>query len=106
MKTVIVYYSLGGFTKKIAQQLAAKTGADLLRLTPVKEYPNEGAKKFIVGGRAAVAPHRRSARSLRTTGTLSAARSSRRSSHSSATERRRLTESSLSASERTRSSLR
>ncbi len=45
MKTVIVYYSLGGFTKKIAQQLAAKTGADLLRLTPVKEYPNEGAKK-------------------------------------------------------------
>ncbi|MBQ2428024.1 MAG: flavodoxin, partial [Ruminococcus sp.] len=55
MKTVIVYYSLGGFTKKIAQQLAAKTGADLLRLTPVKEYPNEGAKKFIVGGRAAVA---------------------------------------------------
>ena len=27
MKTVIVYYSLGGFTKKIAQQLAAKTGA-------------------------------------------------------------------------------
>ena len=36
MKTVIVYYSLGGFTKKIAQQLAAKTGADLLRLTPVR----------------------------------------------------------------------
>ena len=55
MKTIIVYYSLGGFTKKIARELAAKTGADLLRLTPVKEYPDTGAKKFIVGGRAAVA---------------------------------------------------
>ena len=55
MKTIIVYYSLGGFTKETAQKLAAKTGADLLRLTPVKEYPSTGAKKFLVGGRAAMA---------------------------------------------------
>ena len=55
MKTIIVYYSLGGFTKKIAQKLASKTGADLLRLTPVRDYPDTGAKKFLIGGRAAMA---------------------------------------------------
>ena len=55
MKIMIVYYSLGGFTKSIAEKLAAETGADLLALHPVKEYPNKGARRFLVGGRAAVA---------------------------------------------------
>ena len=55
MKMIIVYYSLGGFTKSVAEQLAAQTGADLLALHPVKQYPDTGAKKFLVGGRAALA---------------------------------------------------
>lgn len=55
MKTLIVYYSMGGFTKSIAKKLAEKTGADLLGLHPVKAYPDSGAKRFLVGGRAAIA---------------------------------------------------
>ena len=40
MKTIIVYYSLGGFTKSLAEKLAAESGADLLELRPVKAYPD------------------------------------------------------------------
>ena len=54
MKTIIVYYSLGGFTKSLAEKLAAESGADLLELRPVKAYPSTGARRFIIGGRAAV----------------------------------------------------
>ena len=54
MKTIIVYYSLEGFTKKWAEKLAAETGADLLALHPVKEYPSAGAKKFLWGGKSAL----------------------------------------------------
>ncbi|MER2080404.1 MAG: flavodoxin [Ruminococcus sp.] len=54
MKTIIVYYSLGGFTKSLAEKLAAESGADLLELRPVKAYPSTGARRFITGGRAAV----------------------------------------------------
>lgn len=52
MKTLIVYYSLEGFTKSMAEKLAQKSGADILALHPVKNYPSEGAKKFLVGGKA------------------------------------------------------
>lgn len=55
MKTLIVYYSLGGFTKSIVKKLAQGSGADILALHPVKEYPKEGAKRFVIGGRAALA---------------------------------------------------
>ncbi len=54
MKTIIVYYSLEGFTKKWAEKIAERTGADLLALHPVKEYPSSGAKKFLWGGKSAL----------------------------------------------------
>lgn len=54
MKTIIVYYSLEGFTKKWAEEIAEKTGADLLALHPVKSYPDSGAKKFLWGGKSAL----------------------------------------------------
>ena len=54
MKTLIVYYSLEGFTKGWAEKISEKTGADLLALHPVKEYPNSGAKKFLWGGKSAL----------------------------------------------------
>ncbi|MCR4776284.1 MAG: NAD(P)H-dependent oxidoreductase [Saccharofermentans sp.] len=53
MKTLIVYYSLEGNTKMIAEKLAARTGADLLEIKSVKEYPKKGPSKFIVGGKDA-----------------------------------------------------
>lgn len=54
MKTIIVYYSLEGFTKKWAEKIAGESGADLLALHPVKEYPSGGAKKFLWGGKSAL----------------------------------------------------
>lgn len=54
MKTLIVYYSLEGFTKKWAEKIAERSGADLLAIHPVKEYPSSGAKKFLWGGKSAL----------------------------------------------------
>ena len=53
MKTLIVYYSLEGSTKMIAEKLAEKTGADLYEIKSVKKYPTKGPAKFIVGGKDA-----------------------------------------------------
>lgn len=54
MKTLIVYYSLEGNTKWAAEKLAAKLGADTLRLAPKAAYPDKGFKKFLFGGKSAV----------------------------------------------------
>lgn len=54
MKTLIVYYSMSGNVKKVAEQIAKLTGADLLALHPVKAYPDKGAKKFLWGGKSAL----------------------------------------------------
>lgn len=50
MRQLIVYYSLDGDTEFVARELQKETGAELLRLQPKKEYPKNGAKKFLVGG--------------------------------------------------------
>ena len=54
MKTLIVYYSLEGNTQWAAEQLAARLGADTLRLVPRAAYPDKGFKKFLFGGKSAV----------------------------------------------------
>ena len=54
MKTLIVYYSMGGNTAYAAEKIANRTGADLLRLEPVKAYPDSGFRKFFWGGKSAV----------------------------------------------------
>ena len=54
MKTVIVYYSMGGNTAYAAGKIAELTGADLLEIKPVKQYPSSGIKKFLWGGKSAV----------------------------------------------------
>ncbi len=55
MKDLIVYYSMSGNTKFAAEQIARQLGADLLRLVPEKPYPERGLKKFLTGGRSAIA---------------------------------------------------
>ena len=50
MKTAIVYYSLQGNTRYVAEKVAGGTGADLIELIPVKAYPDKGMIKFIWGG--------------------------------------------------------
>ena len=54
MKTAIVYYSMSGNTRTVAERLAKELCADLIEIQPVKEYPSEGARKFIWGGMKAV----------------------------------------------------
>ena len=54
MKKAIVYYSMSGNTDYVANRISEKVDADLIKLTPKKEYPNKGLKKFLWGGKSAV----------------------------------------------------
>ena len=54
MKTIIVYYSLGGNTEYAAGRIAEALGADMLRIAPEKAYPDSGFRKFFWGGKSAV----------------------------------------------------
>ena len=58
MKTAIVYYSMSGNTKYVADKIADKVKVseevDIIRIEPKKAYPDKGAKKFFWGGKSAV----------------------------------------------------
>lgn len=54
MKTAVVYFSLNGNTEFVANAVAEKLGADLVRLVPKKAFPDKGMKKFLWGGKSAV----------------------------------------------------
>jgi len=54
VRTLIVYYSLEGNTEYAAKKIAEMCGFDLLKLVPVKKYPDKGFKKFLWGGKSAV----------------------------------------------------
>jgi len=58
MKTAIIYYSMSGNTKYVADKIAdgIKTSGevDIIRIEPKKAYPDKGAKKFLWGGKSAV----------------------------------------------------
>ncbi len=58
MRTAIVYYSMSGNTKyvanKIAERIKGSGEVDIIRIEPVKAYPDKGAKKFFWGGKSAV----------------------------------------------------
>ena len=54
MKTLLVYYSLEGNTELVAEKIANIFGCDLLRLQPMKQYPDKGFKKFFWGGKSSV----------------------------------------------------
>lgn len=52
MRTAIVYYSLQGNVRYVAEKVSKETGADLIELVPVKAYPDKGMVKFLWGGSA------------------------------------------------------
>ncbi len=54
MSTAIVYYSMHGNSEMIAEKMATKLDADVIRIEPDKAYPDKGAKKFLWGGKSAV----------------------------------------------------
>lgn len=50
MKILVVYYSLEGHTKSLAEAIAKETGAELLRIEPKKDIPTTGFGKYLKGG--------------------------------------------------------
>jgi len=50
-RTLVIYYSLDGNTRLIAEAIAKEAGADLLELKPDKEPPSRGFMKYLWGGR-------------------------------------------------------
>ena len=54
MKTLVVYYSLEGNTEYVVTRIQERTGADALKLVPVKAYKTKGFAKFFWGGKSAV----------------------------------------------------
>lgn len=49
-KVLVVYYSLTGNTKLIAEAIANSINSDILELKPVKELNAEGGSKYFWGG--------------------------------------------------------
>lgn len=54
MKSLVIYYSLDGSTKAIAETMATEIGADLLALKPKKGLSGGGFMKHFWGGRQVV----------------------------------------------------
>ena len=54
MKTAVVYYSMLGNTDSVAKKIADELSADLVKIEPVKAYPDKGFRKFFWGGKSAV----------------------------------------------------
>lgn len=53
MNVAIVYFSLEGNTKYVAEKIAKVLDADMIQLIPVKEYPTGKVSKFFWGGKSA-----------------------------------------------------
>jgi flavodoxin len=54
MNTIaVVFYSLEGHTKYLAEQLSERLGADLFQIHPKRRYPTKGFPKFFCAGRDA-----------------------------------------------------
>lgn len=53
-KMAVVYYSLTGNCDYVAARISKNLDVDLIKITPKKEYPNSGFRKFFWGGKSAV----------------------------------------------------
>lgn len=51
MKSLVIFYSLEGNTKLIANTIAKTINADMLELKTKKKYPDKGVKKYFWGGK-------------------------------------------------------
>lgn len=54
MKAAVVYYSMSGTCRKIAELISKEIESDLIELVPKKAYPDKGFRKFYWGGKSAL----------------------------------------------------
>lgn len=54
MSILVVYFSLDGNTKFIAEKVAETISADMIELKTSKKYPREGFKKYFWGGKSVI----------------------------------------------------
>ncbi|HBL85158.1 MAG: flavodoxin [Clostridiales bacterium GWF2_38_85] len=54
LKDVVIYYSLEGSTKFIAETVAAELNADIIELKTKKEFAKTGFKKYFIAGMTVV----------------------------------------------------
>ncbi|AFG34751.1 flavodoxin [Fervidobacterium pennivorans subsp. shakshaketiis] len=54
MKSIVIFYSLDGHTKFVAELLAQELTADLVELELVKPFPMKGFKKYFWCGKSSV----------------------------------------------------
>lgn len=54
MKSLVVFYSLEGNTKLIANTISEKINADILELKPKKKYYDTGFKKYFFGVKSVI----------------------------------------------------
>ena len=54
MKSLVIYYSLEGNTKLIADTIKNELNSDVLELRTKKRYPNKGFKKYLCGGKSVI----------------------------------------------------
>jgi flavodoxin len=54
MSILVVYFSLEGSTRLIAEKIAETLNADIVELKPGKQYPSEGFRKYFWGGKSVI----------------------------------------------------
>ncbi|MBK1811461.1 flavodoxin [Clostridium sp. YIM B02505] len=51
MKSLVVFYSLEGDTKFIAEAISKELGGEIAEIQPVKQIPTSGFRKYLWGGK-------------------------------------------------------
>lgn len=54
MKSLVVYYSLGGSTQLIASIISQKIDVDILEIKSAREIPKKGFMKYFLGGKSVI----------------------------------------------------
>ena len=53
MRAAVIYYSMSGNCRYLAEEISRLTGACIIEIKPLKAYPSSGPARFIKGGKDA-----------------------------------------------------